>query len=98
MVDSGLSIPPWSGRAAQAALARVRSEGARLHTPCSICLLSIDYSLRYPHPQSCSVQHVRSRRDFPELTWDPSNWAPAHLDCNLSAGANPEPSLGVTDW
>ncbi len=97
-MDTGLTIPPWSGRAAQAALERVRAEGARAKAPCAICHLSIDYALRYPHPQSCSVQHIKSRRDFPALTWEPSNWAPAHLDCNQSAGASPQLGLGVSDW
>lgn len=97
-MDDGRRIPPWAGRRKTQALERVRAEGARDHTPCVICTLPIDYSLRYPHPQSCSVQHLRSRRDFPEATWDPANWAPSHLDCNLSQGADGRPGLGVTDW
>lgn len=97
-MDDGRTIPEWAGRRKTQALDRVRSEGSRRKAVCVICSLPIDYSLRYPHPQSCSVQHVKSRRDFPQLTWDPSNWAPAHLDCNLSQGAGVRAGLGVTDW
>jgi 5-methylcytosine-specific restriction endonuclease McrA len=97
---TGLHIPPWSGRRAQDALRRVKAEGRRNNAPCCICDQGIDYSLAYPHPQSCSVQHMRSRKQFPELTWDPSNWAPAHLDCNKAAGVVVEAGMGLMseDW
>ena len=98
MVDDGRSVPEWAGRRKVEALERVRAEGARTGAACVLCDLPIDYSLRYPHPQSCSVQHVKSRKFFPELTWVPSNWAPAHLDCNKAAGPGHRPGLGVTDW
>ncbi|RZU61755.1 HNH endonuclease [Zhihengliuella halotolerans] len=91
----GVSVPAWSGRAASRALDQVRAGGRARRTPCVICRQPIDYSLRYPHPQSCSVQHLKSRRDFPQLTWEPSNWAPAHLDCNKAEGPRERPGLGV---
>jgi len=101
-MDNGLSIPSWSGRRAGDALARVKAEGRRTKAPCVICRQSIDYSLAYPHKQSCSVQHLKSRKAFPQLTWDPTNWAPAHLDCNKAAGADGAATsdLGVVseDW
>lgn len=76
----------WGGRRATEALNRVRAEGARRSSPCVICDGVIDYSLRYPNLWSCSVQHVISRNLRPDLTWDPSNWAPAHLTCNREVG------------
>jgi hypothetical protein len=99
-VDDGRSIPEWAGRRRADALERVRAEGARTRAVCVLCQLPIDYSLRYPHPQSCSVQHLLSRRRFPELTWEPSNMGPAHLDCNKSAGPDAAgvPDLGVSAW
>ncbi|GAB2767877.1 hypothetical protein [Sinomonas soli] len=99
-MTNGLHIPPWSGRRRQDALVRVKAEGRRANAACCICDQSIDYSLEYPHPQSCSVQHVMSRKQFPELTWEPSNWKPAHLDCNKGAGIQREESLGLVseDW
>lgn len=45
-----------------------------------------------------SVQHLMARSTHPRLTWVPSNWAPAHLSCNKSAGATgrtAEGSMGV---
>ncbi|MBM6622655.1 HNH endonuclease [Micrococcaceae bacterium RIT802] len=98
-MDNGLSIRPWAGRARSDALALVKRKGRAANAPCSICGQPIDYSLVYPHKQSCSVQHIRSRRDYPELTWEPGNWAPAHLDCNKSEGTGGRPGLGVMgDW
>ena len=95
------SVPPWSGRRAQAALDRVRHDGQAAATPCAICDQPIDYRLRYPHPQSCSVQHLVARSVRPDLTWDPTNWGPAHLDCNKAAGdGTSDLNLGLTsdDW
>lgn len=92
----------WEGRRRAAALARVKANGARNQTPCCLCDQPIDYRLRYPDPWSCSVQHVKSRRDHPELVWDPANWRPAHLQCNKEEPkterrpASP-PDLGVVD-
>ena len=92
-------VKPWAGRARQEALRQVKARGRRKRLPCSICQHSIDYSLEYPHPQSCSVQHTKSRKLFPQLTWEPSNWEPAHLDCNKAAGTRGEQSLGIVgDW
>ena len=91
-----MSIPPWSGRRARQALARVKARGRRDAEPCWRCKKPIDYDLEWPHPWSCSVGHIKSRRDWPELTWDPRNFAPEHLRCNQEAGAGPTaPDLGV---
>lgn len=100
-MDSGMSIPAWGGRRAAEALQRVKAQGRRHRRPCCICGQQIDYSLPSRHPHGCTVQHVKSRRDFPQLTWDPSNWAPAHNECNLSAGTGEHPEqTGVVsqDW
>lgn len=93
---NGMHIPEWSGRARADALAKVKADGRRSERPCVICEQPIAYDLEYPHPQSCSVQHVRSRKAYPQLTWDPTNWAPAHLDCNQSAGTREQRGLGLT--
>ncbi len=75
-------VPAWEGRRRADALRRVRADGARHRKPCVLCGKPIDYSLRYPHPQSCTVEHLKPRATHPELTWDPGNHAPAHLVCN----------------
>lgn len=100
-MDSGASVPAWAGRRATEALQWVRTRGRSLKLPCVICGQHIDYTLPATHPHGCTVQHVRSRRDFPELTWARSNWAPAHRECNLSAGpGDREVGTGVTsqEW
>lgn len=94
-MDLGVTVPPWSGRRRAQAIEYVRRRGEAEGAACVLCDQAIDYSLRYPHPQSCSVQHVRSQRDFPLLRWDPANWAPAHLDCNWAAGARGRQDLGL---
>ena len=86
----------WGGRRAVDALRLVKAEGRRTGAPCVICGQPIDYRLAYPDPSSCSVQHVKSRKYYPHLTWDPNNHKPAHLSCNQSAGADGDQPLGIT--
>lgn len=97
---NGMSIPAWSGRRRAEALAKVKAAGRKDNSACCICQQGIEYSLEYPHPQSCSVQHLKSRKTFPHLTWDPNNWKPAHLQCNKVAGLNEDLGIGATseDW
>jgi hypothetical protein len=66
------------------------------HRPCCICLEPIDYSLRWPNARSFSVQHIKSRKAFPELTFDLANCDAAHLDCNQSQGVAPVITERVT--
>lgn len=86
MQHNGITIAPWEGRRAQQALEQVRRQHAPRRTPCVLCGQRIDYT-RKGKADSLTVQHIKSRRDFPNLTWEPSNWAPAHKTCNLAAGA-----------
>ena len=86
----------WGGVRAQKALDQVRTYGEANALPCCICHQPIDYSLRHPHKQACTVQHLKSRHTYPHLTWTPSNWAPAHADCNYSQGNRESVSLGPT--
>lgn len=88
-------VPPWAGRRRVEALERVKADGRRTNAPCVICRLPINYSLEYPNPMSCSVQHLKSRSSHPHLTWVPSNWAPSHLECNTSLGNREWQGLGV---
>lgn len=92
-----MTIPTWGGRRATAALDWMRAKGRRENLPCCICQQPIDYDLRGSE-EACSVQHVKSRKHYPHLTWDRSNWEPAHLRCNKSAGdgTGEALNLGVT--
>lgn len=92
-------VPEWAGQRAQDALALVRDYGQTNSLPCIICSMPIDYSLRNPHKQACTVQHVKARSTHPQLTWEPSNWAPAHADCNSSQGKAAAVGIGiVSPW
>lgn len=86
-LETGATIPPWSGRRAQDALALVKAAGRAARTRCWICKQTIDYSLPSTDPNGCTVQHIKSRKLFPRLTWVRSNWAPAHSRCNSSEGS-----------
>ena len=99
-VDSGASIPEWGGRRAQEALEVVKARGRRLRLPCCICHQAIDYSIESTQPDGCTVQHVKSRKYFPHLTWTPSNHEPAHRRCNTSEGAGDRDTELVTsqEW
>ena len=88
-------IPDWAGPRAQKALDQVRSFGQAHDLPCCICDQPIDYTLRHPHKQACTVQHIKARSTHPHLTWEPNNWAPAHADCNSSQGNTLATGLGV---
>lgn len=90
-----MATDEWSGARAQKALDQVRRHGEANQLPCCICDQPIDYSLRRPHKQACTVQHIKSRVSHPHLTWDPGNWAPAHADCNYSQGKEIATGLGV---
>jgi hypothetical protein len=96
VTDNGLHVAEWTGRAASDALKSVKAAGRKVNARCVICGQEINYDLTYPHPDSCSVQHVKSRSMFPHLTWDRRNWAPSHLTCNKQAGATPPLELGAT--
>ena len=52
---------------------------------CGICGLRIDAVLKYPHPRSLSIDHVKpiSRGGTDKR----NNVQPAHLDCNMKKGA-----------
>ncbi len=93
-----MTIPTWEGDRAQRALAQVRAHGTQTNAPCALCLKPIDYHLRYPHPDSLSVDHKHPRKTHPHLTWDPNNWQPSHLRCNTPTAHTGEPQLGPTSW
>lgn len=69
----------WGGRRAQQARALLATT---LPRPCSKCGRTV-----YPW-HSWDLDHLFDRKHYPELTWVPSNHAPAHSRCNRSAGAS----------
>lgn len=95
---TGLDVPRWAGRRATAALEAVRARGSRLNLPCVICGQRINYALRHPDPDACTVQHVKPQSTHPELTWDPRNHEPAHHSCNVQdqAKGTVHTDLGLT--
>ena len=63
---------------------RIR-ERAAAGEACCLCRKPIDPSLRYPHPLSCTVQHLRLVSEGGDIL-DEANAAPAHLSCNVADG------------
>lgn len=62
--------------------ARARARLAREAGPCWICGLEIDYLLRTPDPMSFELDHKKPKDAFPELAFEPTNWAASHRGCN----------------
>lgn len=80
---------------------RFREEGARQHNPggsvgapCWLCGGDVDFKLKYPHPQSWSLDHAVTVKENASLLMDPSNFRHSHLDCNLGRGTD-EPNLDI---
>lgn len=92
---NGQTIKPWSGPAVGEARKDVAQRGYANNEPCCICGQAIDYRLPPTDPDGMTIQHVKSRSTHPHLTWDRSNWEPAHAQCNKSAGIEVQTGLGV---
>ena len=91
-----MSYKPWTGGNTTVALRECKAAWSETDERCVICKQPIDYQLKYPSPESCSIEHVKPRAEFPELIWDPANWAPAHLRCNTQKGRGTAVDLGIT--
>ncbi|QDH85095.1 HNH endonuclease [Gordonia phage Dardanus] len=61
---------------------------------CWLCGQRIDYTLKFPHPESFEPDHYHPVSTHPELAEDPANLRPSHRDCNLRRG-NKAPTLGL---
>lgn len=56
----------WNGRAVTNAIAHVIAQANGI---CALC----------GHPGANSLDHIKPRETYPELTWDPTNWQAVHL-------------------
>lgn len=81
-----MHVRPWRGRAATNALVYLKWRARQEDLPCCICGEPIDFDLDSMDDLGCTVEHVKPRSTHPELTWIPSNHAPAHSVCNKSRG------------
>jgi len=74
-----------------------RVEWQRRRRPCNICGQPLNYSLPKDHPEHFQLDHIKSRDKFPDLEFDPANWAPAHASCNKrKSNGEAAPGLGET--
>lgn len=78
-----------------------REQGARQHNPdgsigapCWLDGSDIDYSLKYPHPFSWSLDHAIPVKERPDLLMDVENFRHSHLDCNIGRGTD-EPNIDI---
>lgn len=74
---------------------RLKANLRACHHPCWLCGQPIDYGAHHTDPNSFSVDHIKSRLDYPELREEPTNLAAAHLRCNTGRGTrDPAPTIG----
>jgi hypothetical protein len=76
------------------ARAEFRAECEHHLKVCFLCQKPIDYRLKYPHPDSWSLEHVKTVQEAPELFMDRNNWESSHLDCNRRRGTD-EPHMDL---
>lgn len=94
-------IQPWGGRRAQTVTAEFRAECEAADARCWLCQQPIDYVAERPAPDAFELDHFYPRSEFPELTWEPSNFRASHASCNQARGKRDHPAaLGPTtiDW
>ena len=65
------------------------------HLPCYHCGQPIDYTLKWPHPESFSADHLKPWVNNPSLRYDPGNVVSSHLLCNQSKGSNEHYAAGL---
>lgn len=77
--------------------AACKREWAAANRPCHLCQQPIDYTLTKEDPEHFQLDHVKSRKRFPHLEHEPSNWAPSHASCNKRKSDNDaDAGLGTT--
>lgn len=72
----------------QSARAQKKREWKAARRKCHICGMPIDYSLTKDDPEHFQLDHIKSKKLFPELERDPLNWAPSHASCNKNKHKN----------
>jgi 5-methylcytosine-specific restriction endonuclease McrA len=75
---------------------------ARCELAAAVCWLCedprrarIDYTLKYPHPESFTVDHFIPRSKRHDLAEDPANYRPSHKVCNERRGADRDPRIPI---
>lgn len=81
----------WSTRRGREARAAYRAECEERNAPCWLCGQPIDYGAISGTPNAFELDHRLPRADYPELTFEPSNFAPAHSSCNRARGKKDVP-------
>lgn len=72
-----------------------RAKCAKEGAPCWICGQEIDYSVPHRDPitgffndDAFELDHLYTRKDYPELAEDRGNYRPSHRGCNNRRGAS----------
>lgn len=87
-------VAEWGGSRAVAATAEFKAESEACAAPCWLCQQPIDYAAPAGTPDAFELDHYYPRSEYPELTWDPSNFRAAHSSCNRARGKRDAP-LGL---
>ncbi|MCV7174771.1 HNH endonuclease [Mycolicibacterium sphagni] len=74
-----------------------RNEDGTVGAHCWIlsCQAPIDYSLKFPHPDSFSADHYIPMKERIALALDPENLRPSHFACNSGRGADEDYGPGA---
>lgn len=94
----------WSSSAGRRVRLSCFERDRSADAPCHWCRMPIDYAAGPSdghNPDAWEGDHLKPRKDYPELALEPGNIVPAHMHCNRERGAKAGLSeLGRTsrDW
>lgn len=67
---------------------KMKAEWAALNAPCWLCGFEINYDITDPNdPGHVEADHLFSRKDRPDLMYNPANLRPSHRSCNQAKGS-----------
>lgn len=96
-----MDIPEWTGRLRRKTTAAYKKRCQEIGARCWLCEQPIDYTAPPGTTNAFELDHFYPRADYPELTWEETNFRPAHASCNRARGKRDAPTaLGPTtiDW
>ena len=86
---------PFATKAIRDRARRRIAQQVRAGEPCALCHRPIDLALKYPHPESFTVDHKVATSRLPAGATDRYEaWQPAHAKCNRAKSDSPGGSVG----
>ena len=92
-----MGIPEWTGRRRREVTADFKTKCQAAGAPCWLCEQPIDYHAPHGTTNAFELDHFYPRADYPELTWEETNFRAAHCGCNRARGKRDAPTaIGPT--